>query len=81
MSRNMVGLLAAVGATMSALVSLVHGDLVPLMIIGVGTATGLAAFLALPLQKKLSEVTVLIPQWIVCTARCSWKCPLSPRRA
>jgi hypothetical protein len=53
MPRNMVvGLLAAVGATMSALVSLVHGDLVPVMIMGSGAASGLAAYLALLPSKK-----------------------------
>jgi len=53
MSRSMVGLLAAVGATMSALVGLTHGDLVPVMIAGAGTASGLAACLALPTIKKI----------------------------
>jgi hypothetical protein len=52
MSRSMVGLLAAAGAIMSALVSLVHGDLVPAIIVGAGTSAGLAAYLALPSQKK-----------------------------
>ena len=53
MSRSMVGLLAAVGATMSALVGLIHGDWLPLMIVGAGGATGLAACLALPPSKKI----------------------------
>jgi hypothetical protein len=49
----MVGLLAAVGAAMSALVGLTHGDLVPLVIAGAATASGLAASLALsPVKKK-----------------------------
>jgi hypothetical protein len=48
----MVGLLAAVGATMSALVGLTHGDLIPVMIAGAGTASGMAAYLALPSSKK-----------------------------
>ena len=52
MSRSMVGLLAAVGATVSALVGLIHGDLVPAMAIGAGTASGLAAYWALPPSKK-----------------------------
>jgi hypothetical protein len=51
MPRNMVGLLAAAGTAMAALVSLVHGDLVPVMIVGGGSATGLAAWLALPSKK------------------------------
>jgi hypothetical protein len=53
MSRRMVGLLAAAGATMSAIVGLVHGDVVPIMIAGAGTASGLAAYLALPDSKKV----------------------------
>jgi len=52
MSRILVGLLAAVGATMSALVGLTHGDLVPVMIAVAGTASGLAAYLALPSRKE-----------------------------
>ena len=54
MPRSIVGLLAAVGATMSALVGLSHGDLVSAMIAGAGVATGLAAYLALPPSKKES---------------------------
>jgi hypothetical protein len=42
----MVGLLAAVGAAMSALA---HGDVVlVVMAVGAGAATGTAAYLALP---------------------------------
>ena len=52
MSRTMVGLLAAVGVTMSAIVGLVHGDLVPVVIVGAGIGTGLGACLALPPSKK-----------------------------
>jgi hypothetical protein len=52
MSRTMVGLLAAVGAIMSALVGLTHSDLVLVIIAGAGTASGLAAYLALPTAKK-----------------------------
>jgi hypothetical protein len=48
MSRSMVGLLAAVGTAMSALVSFAHGGLVWVMIIDAATATGLAAYLASP---------------------------------
>jgi hypothetical protein len=48
----MVGLLAAVGVAMSALVSFVHGDSLPFMIVGASGATGLAAYLAAPVQKK-----------------------------
>jgi uncharacterized membrane protein YuzA (DUF378 family) len=55
MPRSMVGLLAAIGAIMSALVGLTHGDLVSVIISGAGTATGLAAYLALsPSKKKLT---------------------------
>ena len=52
MSRSMVGLLAAVGAAMAALVSLVHGDLTIAMIMGASTSSGLAAYMALPSSKK-----------------------------
>ena len=51
MSRSTVGLLAAVGAAMSALVAFAHGNLVWVIIADVATATGLAAYLALPSQK------------------------------
>jgi hypothetical protein len=50
MPRSTVGLLAALGAVLSVLVSLVHGDLVPVMVLGAGAASGLAAYL--PLFKK-----------------------------
>lgn len=56
MSRSMVGLLAAVASTMSALVGLAHGDPVPFLIAGAGTASGLAAYLAMPSSKKISEL-------------------------
>jgi hypothetical protein len=52
MPRSTVGLLAALGALMSALVDLTHGQLVPLVVVSAGTATGLAAYLALPPSKK-----------------------------
>ena len=52
MPRRMVGLLAAVGAAMSALVALAHGDVVlVVMAVGAGAATGTAAYLALPTKK------------------------------
>jgi len=54
MPRIMVGLLAAAGAIMAALVGLVHGDFLPAMIAGSGTATGLAAYLALLGKKNTS---------------------------
>jgi hypothetical protein len=47
MPRSMVGLLAAVGATMFALVSSAHGVLFLLTITGAAAATGLAAYGAL----------------------------------
>jgi len=52
MPRSMVGLLAAVGAVMSGLVGLSHGDVLPIMIAGAGAGTGLAAYFALPAIKK-----------------------------
>ena len=51
--RSMVGLLAAVGAAMSALVAFTHGDLAWLTIANAAVATGLAAYAAAPLSKKL----------------------------
>ena len=51
MPRSMVGLLAAVGATMSALVGLAHGGLVWVIIADAAVATGLGAYLALPPKK------------------------------
>lgn len=53
MPRSMVGLLAAVGAAMSALASFVHGDLIAVIIINAAVATGSAAYLALKPQKKM----------------------------
>jgi hypothetical protein len=53
MPRNVaVGLLAAVGSVMCALVGLAHGDLIGLLIADAAAATGLAAYLALPATKK-----------------------------
>ena len=49
MPRSMVGLLAAVGAAMSALIALAHGDIsVVAIAICAASATGSAAYLALP---------------------------------
>jgi hypothetical protein len=45
----MVGVLAAVGAALFALVGLVHGDLVWVTIVDAAAATGLAAYAAVPL--------------------------------
>jgi hypothetical protein len=50
----MVGLLAAVGTAMSALVAFVHGDLTWLAIADAAVATGLSAYLAVESSKKLS---------------------------
>ena len=52
MPRSMVGLLAAVGAAMSMVASLAHGDLFWAAITAAAAATGLAAYLALPPRKK-----------------------------
>lgn len=52
MPRSMVGLLAAVGAAMSALVNIAHGDLLWAVVADAAAATGLAAYLALPQNKK-----------------------------
>jgi hypothetical protein len=62
MPRSMVGLLAAVGVTMSALVGLIHGDLAWLTIAVAAAATGLAAYLALPSKKKHSDFSPSMDQ-------------------
>ena len=51
MPRSMVGLLVAVGAAMSALVGLVHGDLAWALVASAATAAGSAAYYALPPKK------------------------------
>jgi hypothetical protein len=59
MRRSMVGLLAAVGAAMSALVALAHGALVWLTMADAAAATGLAAYLALlPFKKNVHGVSM-----------------------
>jgi hypothetical protein len=52
MSRWAVGLLAAIGTTMSVLAGLIHGHLEPLVTACAGLSSGLAAYLALPPSKK-----------------------------
>jgi hypothetical protein len=59
MPRSMVGLLAAVGAAMSALVGLTHGDLSWAALADAAAATGLAAYLALPSAKKMPPMCLL----------------------
>jgi len=53
----MVGLLAAVGTAMSALVSFACGYLVWVMIAGAAVATGVAASLAIEPIKKILAVS------------------------
>jgi hypothetical protein len=55
MPRSVVGLLAAIGVAVSALVGLTHGDVVPIMVATASTATGLGAYLALLPIKKISQ--------------------------
>jgi hypothetical protein len=52
MPRSMVGLLAAVGTVMSALVAFTHGDLVWELITAAAAANGLAVYLPLSHPKK-----------------------------
>jgi hypothetical protein len=52
MPRSVVGLLAAVGATMSVLAGLIHGYPEPFVVASAGIASGFAAYLALPPKKK-----------------------------
>jgi hypothetical protein len=55
MPRSMVvGLLAAIGAAMSAVIGLTHGDVFPVMTAGTAAAAGLAAYLAIEPSKKIS---------------------------
>ena len=56
MPRSMVGLLVAVGAAMSALAGIVHGDFVALVIAHAAAAAGLAAYLTLPDNKKICDI-------------------------
>ncbi len=56
MPRSMVGVLAAVGTAMSALVAFAHGNLVWVIISDAAAATGLAAYLALPPQKNSARL-------------------------
>jgi hypothetical protein len=53
MPRSVVGLLAAVGVTVSVLDAMVHGALIPADAVVAGLATGLGVYLSLP-PKKLS---------------------------
>lgn len=46
--RTTIGLLAATGATMFALVALTHGGFILLLLAGAAVATGLAAYNAAP---------------------------------
>jgi hypothetical protein len=55
MPRTMVGLLAAAGAAMSALVGLTHGDSASVLVAAAAAASGCAAYLALPPSKKISS--------------------------
>jgi hypothetical protein len=48
MDRPMVGLFAAAGAAMAAIVSLVHGDAAGAAIVGAAAGAGLAAYGAIP---------------------------------
>lgn len=56
MPRSMVGVLAAVGTAMSALVAFAHGDVASVMIADAAAAAGLAAYLAIPSQKKTFQI-------------------------
>ena len=59
MPRSMVGLLATLGAAMSVVAGLAHGDLFWAAIAAAAAATGLAAYLALPPRKKAYIPVVL----------------------
>jgi len=55
MPRSIVGLLAAIGATMFALAAFAHGDLTWLTIADGAAATGLVGYLTAPATKKGSS--------------------------
>lgn len=61
MPRSVVGLLAAVGTAMSALVGLAHGYLIWLMIVAAALASGLAASLSHRANKKISRCLLIAP--------------------
>jgi hypothetical protein len=54
MHRNVVGLLTAVGTTVSVLAALVHGDVVAATAATAGLATGLGVYLSLSAKKTFS---------------------------
>jgi hypothetical protein len=58
MSRTMVGLLSAAGAVVAALVGGTGGWMEAVLIAFAGTAAGLAAFLALPPSKKITQLLI-----------------------
>jgi hypothetical protein len=53
MPRTMVGLLAAVGTAMSALVAFAHGNLIWVTIAMAAVVAGLVAYVAAPSSKKI----------------------------
>jgi hypothetical protein len=58
MPRSMVGLLAAVGTAMSALVGMAHGDLVWVTIAEAVAATGLVAYVTAPPKKSKAVIRI-----------------------
>jgi hypothetical protein len=50
------GLCAAAGTALSAGASLIHGDIVPVLVTGASTATGLAAYLPLTDAGSLAPI-------------------------
>jgi hypothetical protein len=59
MPRTLVGLLAAVGVTMSVLVAFAHGALVWLIIVEAAAATGLVAYVSAPVPVISSKKILL----------------------
>jgi hypothetical protein len=67
MTRSMaVGLLAAVGPVMSALIALSHGDLFWVMVADACAAAWLGAYLAATVIKKKSAMSVPYPKPACC---------------
>jgi hypothetical protein len=72
MRRTMVGLLAAVGAIMAALVSFIHGDSDLAVLLAAGAATGLASYLAIEPGKKNSSETRTVGDFPVANRSIAW---------
>jgi hypothetical protein len=71
MRRSVVGLLAGLGAGLSALVGLVHGGPVLIVLPCAALCAGLAAFAAAPSGKK--DIDPLVPAGLAASAAASFE--------